>query len=568
MVIATGRTLAKTPVQKITVFLSGTHHGNESLEDLYRSHEIGQISKLPGGDLRIKVKSKEACLRLERTKVNIMGGVYTFKAFNVLGGKYFIDISNMDSDTDTHLILQSLFLLGCQTVYDTFREVNLATGITSATWRVYFLTNSCPSALIVNGSVCDQVLFDNKLHPAHGTTPRSSRNACHLGTALTTDSTWKTSLKKAVEAAKKRGGQLHQGAQHDNPLLDDQLVSPWSSVSDALSVSTFRGSHGKITPPGSPKARKTPPLMLTNSANDGFTTATSRKKRARNAIDFFNMLVKQSQLSLNGIATINYFQALQTMEVRFESTDLTEDPTLGVRHQVLPLGVKRPDALQTSTESAFFVEKHHTKIKKSTKASFLPKVAEAMLNDENTALLNLTPDCIEDANSKVGGMCKILTNAANPDYFTKKVVECSLAFNSALALTMVDGGSVIDEVAQLHAINRVLCATNPTKDTTFNTKWKKLMGTAVPSKRGEIFTLCAKWWTFSPAIEELSRASKALGMFELMLMSIAPVIFSNDHWIQYITGQPVEWIPAHHTRLLHPNTLLRLLRSELDAHCM
>ena len=168
MVISTGWTLAKTPLQKIMVSLAGKHHGNDSLEDLYRSHEIGQISELPGGDLRIKVKSKVACLWLERTKVNILSGAYTFKEFDMLGGKYFIDISNMDSDTDTHVILQRLFLIGCKPVYDTFREVNLATGITSATWRVYFLTSSCPSALIVNDSVCDQVLFDNKLHPAHG----------------------------------------------------------------------------------------------------------------------------------------------------------------------------------------------------------------------------------------------------------------------------------------------------------------------------------------------------------------------------------------------------------------
>ncbi|KAF1318181.1 putative Pollike protein, partial [Globisporangium splendens] len=53
-----------------------------------------------------------------------------------------------------------------------------------------------------------------------------------------------------------------------------------------------------------------------------------------------------------------------------------------------------------------------------------------------------------------------------------------------------------------------------------------------------------------------------------MLMSIAPTIFANDHWIQYLTGMPVPWIPAHHTRLLHPNTLLMLLRSELGALCM
>ncbi|RQM14917.1 hypothetical protein DD237_003952 [Peronospora effusa] len=80
--------------------------------------------------------------------------------------------------------------------------------------------------------------------------------------------------------------------------------------------------------------------------------------------------------------------------------------------------------------------------------------------------------------------------------------------------------------------------------------------------------MCAAWWTSSDEITELSRATKALGLFELMLMSITPIIFSNDHWIQYITGQTVEWIPAHNTRLLHPNTLLCLLRSELGAHCM
>ena len=390
--------------------------------------------------------------------MNILSGAYTFKEFDVLGGKYFIDISNMDSDTDTHVILQRLFLIGCKPVYDTFREVNLATGITSATWRVYFLTSSCPSALIVNDSVSDQVVFDNKLHPDHGENVPfqserlpfgyRSHHGLDLGTttcaypstvpesaplprqhqkqpaqtyaqvvqapavAVPTKIPQKFQLQKAVEKAKKREGQPHHGAQHNNKSAATQLVPPSSSTSNALSVSTFRGSHGTITPPGSPKARKTPPLSLTNSENDGFAAATSRKKRGRNAIDFSDMVVKQSQLPLDGIATANYFQALQTMEVRFELTDLTEDPSSGVRHQVLPLGVKRPAALQTSTESAFFVEKHHTKTKKSTTASFVPEVAEAMLNDENTALLSLVPDCIDDAKVKVGGMCKILKNAA------------------------------------------------------------------------------------------------------------------------------------------------------------
>uniref|UniRef100_A0AAV1TA82 Uncharacterized protein n=1 Tax=Peronospora matthiolae TaxID=2874970 RepID=A0AAV1TA82_9STRA len=86
MMIATSRTLAKTPLQKILVSLSGKHYGNDSLNDPNHSHKIGQISKLLGGDLRIRVKLDEARIRLERTKVSILGGAYTVKELDVLGG--------------------------------------------------------------------------------------------------------------------------------------------------------------------------------------------------------------------------------------------------------------------------------------------------------------------------------------------------------------------------------------------------------------------------------------------------------------------------------------------------
>ena len=612
MVIDTGRTFAKTPLQKILSSLSSKSHGSDVLESLYKSYDIGQISKLPGGNLRVKVKSKEACLLLERTKVNILGGVFMFKEFDVLSAKYFIDISNVDSDTDTDLILQRLFVLGCKPVYDTFREVNLATGLTSATWRVYFLSNACPSALMINGSVCDQVLFDNKLHPAHGKNAPyqserlpfgyRSHHGLDLGTpdsafplsepstepdpasvpqqqqqqqrpktyAQVTDTMTmpkQTSLQKAVEDAKNRDAQLQRGAQHGQHPAANQLAKLPAKSVDELSISTFKGSSGKITPPCSPKAPKKP-LLLTNGPDNGFTTVSNKKKRSRNEVDFSNLMVKQQPQPLDGVATANYFQALQSMEATFESKNVTADKKYGVRHHVAPVDVKRPDAVKTSTESAFFVEKHHTKIKKASKASPLIEVTEAMMNDENTALLNVIPDRLAEADKKVDGVCKLLENATNPDNIMKKVVECPLAFNSALAQKMAGGGQDIGDLAQLHAINRVLCATQPNEDTTFSKKWKKLMGTTVPSKRSEIFKTCAKWWTSTPSITELSRASKALGMFELALMSIAPTIFTNDHWIQYLTGQPVEWIPAHHTRLLHPNTLLRLLRSDLGSFCM
>ncbi|KAL7680815.1 hypothetical protein Plhal304r1_c062g0149391 [Plasmopara halstedii] len=83
---------------------------------LYRQHEIGQVSKLPGGNLRVKVMSKEACLKLERTKVNILGGIFQFKEYDVLANKYYLDISNVDSDTNTDVILLRLFILVCQPI--------------------------------------------------------------------------------------------------------------------------------------------------------------------------------------------------------------------------------------------------------------------------------------------------------------------------------------------------------------------------------------------------------------------------------------------------------------------
>ncbi|KAL7689854.1 hypothetical protein Plhal304r1_c014g0052611 [Plasmopara halstedii] len=82
-----------------------------------------------------------------------MGGVFMFNEFDILAGKYFMHISNVDSDTKTDTNLHRLFIIGCKQIYDTFREVNMTTGKTSATWRVYFLSNTCHPPLVVNGSV-------------------------------------------------------------------------------------------------------------------------------------------------------------------------------------------------------------------------------------------------------------------------------------------------------------------------------------------------------------------------------------------------------------------------------
>ncbi|TYZ68470.1 hypothetical protein PybrP1_005401, partial [[Pythium] brassicae (nom. inval.)] len=376
MVIETGKTFAKTPLQKIMAALVTKSHGNSDLDELYRD----------------------------------------FQPFDALAGKFFIDISNVDSDTDTDLMLQRLFLLGCQPVYDTFRDVNLATGLTSATWRVYFLSTKCPPPLLLNGSVCDQVVFDNKLHPAHGKDAPfqserlpfgyRSHHGIDLGSA---EPSSKHSPPNPTTTSAPSGSNARSNAPSRAKVID---------IDDALSISTFQGSSGGISPPTSPMTKPKKMLMIT----DGFTTVSNKKKRTRGGVDFASMLMKQVPRPLDGVATKNYFQ-------------------------------------------------------------------------------------------------------------------------------------------ELHA-------TTPDEDVTFSAKWKRLTGTAVPSHRLDIFKTCAKWWTTTEKTRELSRLTKALCVFELTLMSAAPTIFANDHWIQFVSGEPVQWIPAHHTRLLHTNTLLKLLRSDLGALCM
>ncbi|KAF1328370.1 putative Pollike protein, partial [Globisporangium splendens] len=573
MVIETGRALAKTPVQKILASLASSGHGNAALEELYKRFEIGQISKLPGGNLRVKVKSKDACVRLERTKVNILGGVFTFKEFDILGDKYYLDISNVDSDTNTDLILERLFILGCKPVYDTFREVNLATGVTSATWRVYFLSSSCPCALIINSGVCDQVIFDNKLHPAHGKNApfRSERlpfgyrstQALELGVpggvfpfpGSLSEPALRSQKPNQHGSAKSYAQAAAATPKQPSPPSATKGQRAWrfSATSEELSMARFWYQLCRDNLAVLPRVIRGR-LFSDQRRNDGPTvtkkehTRSDEEERRR----LRNMVAKQQPQTLTESRTPTTVDVLQSVE------------WLAKREG----NPSEPEALKESKESAFFIEKHHTKVRKSPKASHIVEVAESMANDENTALLSVLPDRLTHADTKVDAACKIVANATNADHVTKHAVENPLAFNSALSLKMAGTGHEMQELAQLHMINRVLSASDPSEDTTFSTKWKKFMKTKVPSTRGDLFHTAAKWWTTSEPVRELSRATKALSLFELMLMSIAPTIFANDHWIQYLTGMPVPWIPAHHTRLLHPNTLLMLLRSELGALCM
>ncbi|CEG37076.1 uncharacterized protein PHALS_04537 [Plasmopara halstedii] len=120
------------------------------------------------------------------------------------------------------------------------------------------------------------------------------------------------------------------------------------------------------------------------------------------------------------------------MEVEFELKDITTDKKHGVRKQIMSVNIRRPKSVETSTVSAFVIEKHYITIVKAAKATPIIKWTESMLNDKNTALLDTLPDRLMAADAKVSGIVKIIGSATNPDKIVKKLAESHFALNSAL----------------------------------------------------------------------------------------------------------------------------------------
>lgn len=157
---------------------------------------------------------------------------------------------------------------------------------------------------------------------------------------------------------------------------------------------------------------------------------------------------------------------------------------------------------------------------------------------------------------------------SNGDSILQFALDHPIALHGVLNRCMRSNDPCLDQVVRIHTINRVLAASEPNSDTTFSKKWSKKVGGSVSAVRKVMLAAVDNWWNASAAVEELTRATNSLAFFELMLMCTAPTIYHSDHWIQYVTGHPVVWIPAHHCRLLHTNVLLQILRSPLGTLCL
>nr|CCA20180.1 AlNc14C87G5575 [Albugo laibachii Nc14] len=91
MILETGQALSRTPNGKLLASLM-KDHGNPVFESPLESRSIAQVSKLPGGNIRVMVTTEDAFHQLECQPVNILGAKYFFRERNTLNTKYHLDI--------------------------------------------------------------------------------------------------------------------------------------------------------------------------------------------------------------------------------------------------------------------------------------------------------------------------------------------------------------------------------------------------------------------------------------------------------------------------------------------
>nr|CCA18928.1 AlNc14C59G4391 [Albugo laibachii Nc14] len=167
VVLETGQVLVRTPpAQILQSFVRD--HGNLIIAELFEAGEICHLSKLPGDNLRLLVTEEEVCQKLTHEKVTFLDNQYSLREFDILGSRFFLDIFGIGPELSTMNVASALHRLGCDVLYENFREAVASKRLAMSTWRVYFRSASCPGQPIVGGKVCEQICIEGRYYLARG----------------------------------------------------------------------------------------------------------------------------------------------------------------------------------------------------------------------------------------------------------------------------------------------------------------------------------------------------------------------------------------------------------------
>ncbi|OWY94465.1 Choline/Carnitine Oacyltransferase, partial [Phytophthora megakarya] len=207
--------------------------------------------------------------------------------------------------------------------------------------------------------------------------------------------------------------------------------------------------------------------------------------------------------------------------------------------QAMIASIAPDDHVITSGEYSYYHKKEKSKVRLSVEAVMLREQMSVMQKD------------IDRSKSDFERETKELSKALSTPAILKEIIKNHLAFSIRLARLMRQKSTLLEEFAWTHLWSRCIHASVLNGKFTFAPKWRKMTGKEPPT-------------TLEALLANMDVLTKGLdtNAMKLLLLLTAPRVYENDYWIQALSGAHVPWLLASGTRLLHPNTLTAILRSE------
>ncbi|POM73862.1 Hypothetical protein PHPALM_9250 [Phytophthora palmivora] len=511
---------------------------NTVISKLLKEHAIVHLHKLPRNQLLFHVDSKQTKKLLEGQQCNLLGHTLEFERCDPLSDDYFVDVMGIQSQAIDRKVFQALVLMGCKPLYFNATYVNQETKGSSGILRYYVSGNVCPPNLLVKGNVCAQLLLDGVFYavkvkdvPPHYYHVQPNRMSPHcLDLSKLPFGGHKKKSPKERKGNTKKTNQ--SGRKRDRPSEDQSTPQQHVDVADndnSLDLSFDVNIEYEVSAPPSPE----------QFPSETFAHPPKRLQSRRSAPP----PAPSSET--------NFWNYLAEIYPELECRETEPDDENNVGFQILVTNITPTKEVKKGGEYAFYHKPEKSKVRLSSDAITIRDLIPAMSTDISEAV-----DAFELE-------CQTLKDVKKEK---KEITKNRLGFSIRMSKLMRQKSNLIREFAQIHTWYRCVHASIPNGKNTFQTKWKQLIGSSVPRSREELFRIVNTMRTDMSESDDMLKNSQVLAFFELLLLTSAPHIFEKDYWIQTIATIHVPWLLASSRRLLHPNTLLALLRSECGKH--
>nr|CCA18942.1 AlNc14C60G4405 [Albugo laibachii Nc14] len=271
-------------------------------------------------------------------------------------------------------------------------------------------------------------------------------------------------------------------------ILEDKGSSP-RSPPDSSSKSTEDNNIPLATQPEGPPSGQVAPVK--ESLSWKFVRTGFKRNRS---IDNLKSLV-----------------ILQSIDVEYKNLTFRHGRSLECDTTLCRPGSRHlPTSVAVSKEATHFLKKYHTRIAKDERPTRVGEMVDFFLEDIQTATLPTAMNKLLREDIQVSKAERFVWSTCNGDTLVKFASMHPVALHGVLHSSMRSNAAHLADVVQVHVINRVLAASEPSSDTSFINKWSKRIGGKVRTKRQDSFASVTHWWSDSPAMDDLQRATQSL----------------------------------------------------------